>query len=32
MCRADLACQFGDGVQELIEQLLRDTALPYVSV
>ena len=31
MCRVVLAYQFNDGVQELIEQLLRGTALPFES-
>ena len=29
MCRAVLVYQFNDGVQELIEQLPRGTALPF---
>lgn len=31
MCRAVLAYQFNDGVQELIEQMLRGAALPFES-
>ena len=31
MCRAVLAYQFNDGVQELVDQLLRGTALPFKS-